>query len=88
MIHKEIPSTQTIARLASSLMTHRISGVAEDLLSRLVDCNIQHSGVVTQQRSYRTCGHKSSPQSDCSVTTSCDHQLQRCIVVKTFSSLK
>lgn len=69
-------------------MTHSISGVAEDLPNRLVDRNIQHSGAMTQQRSYGTCGHKSSPQSDCSVTTSRHHQLQRRIVVKTFSSLK
>lgn len=69
-------------------MTHSISGVAEDLLDSLVDCNIQYSGAVTQQCSHRTRGHKWSPQSDCSVTPSCDHQLQRGIVVKTFSSLK
>lgn len=40
----------------SYLITHSISGVAEDLPHILVDCNIQYGGVVAQQRSHRTCG--------------------------------
>ncbi len=69
-------------------MTYSISGVAEDLPDTLVNGHIQDRGAVTEQCSYRTCGHKSSPESDSSVAASCYHQLQRCIVVKTLSSLK
>lgn len=69
-------------------MTYSISGVAEDLPNDLINCNIQHSGAVTHQRSDRTCSHETGPQSDHSVTTTCDHQLQRCVVVKTFGPLQ
>lgn len=70
------------------LLTHSVSGVAEDLPNRLVDRHIQYGSAVAQQHGHRIRCHKSSPQSDRSVTTSCNHQLQRRIVVETFSSLK
>lgn len=73
---------------SSSFLTHSISGVAKDLLHGLVDGNIQYSGAVTQQCGYRTSGDKPAPEPDRSVRTSCDHQLQRCTVVKAFNTLK
>lgn len=69
-------------------MTHGVSGVAEDLPSLLVDCNIWHSGEVTPQGGYRMCGDKWTPQPDCSITASGNHQLQSCAVVKAFNSLE
>lgn len=69
-------------------MTHSVSGVAECLSGRLVDCHIQHSGAVTRQSSDGTGGHKPGPQPDCPVATSGDHQLEGGAVVETFNSLK
>ncbi|KAG7226388.1 hypothetical protein INR49_013799 [Caranx melampygus] len=71
------PQSRTLAHTQD---THSISGVAKDLTNRLVDCNIQYSSFVTWQCNYRTRGDVSSPQSDCSVATACDQQLQSGIV--------
>lgn len=70
-----------------ALLTHSVSGVAEDSPRWLVDCHIQYSGAVAQQGCHRLWGHRASPQSDCSVAPAAHHQLQSGVVAKTFHFL-
>lgn len=68
--------------------TYRISRVTEDLLQILINNDVNDSGVMSLQYSYRFVTHIWIPQSNHVIRGTCHQQVQLLTVVKAVHSLQ